>query len=138
MPIQLGVTVSDADIAQYIQETFAPVPLTTPTATPTVNPTAAAWAAADRDCAGDYAHRSRNTGRCRYTGGGDARHPRHTRYAGYTRRDPGYAWDARLPHRFTDSASFGDAESRASLGDLDGELWDVREESPDLHRDEQG
>ncbi len=41
----LGVTVSDADITQYIQETFAPVALNTPTQTPTVNPTAAAWAA---------------------------------------------------------------------------------------------
>lgn len=41
----LGVTISDADLNTYIQETFAPVPLNTPTVTPTINPTASAWAA---------------------------------------------------------------------------------------------
>lgn len=40
----LGLTVTDADIAGYTQTNFAPVPLTSPTPSPTVNPTAEAWA----------------------------------------------------------------------------------------------
>jgi len=40
----LGLSISDADIARYNTETFAPVALTSPTATPPVNPTAAVWA----------------------------------------------------------------------------------------------
>ncbi len=40
----LGLAITDADIAQYNTETFAPVALSSPTATPPVNPTAAAWA----------------------------------------------------------------------------------------------
>jgi parvulin-like peptidyl-prolyl isomerase len=40
----LGLSITDADIAQYNTETFAPVALSSPTATPPVNPTAAVWA----------------------------------------------------------------------------------------------
>lgn len=41
---QLGITISDEDMEQFIAEQFAPVPLTEPTETPTSEPTAAAWA----------------------------------------------------------------------------------------------
>jgi len=94
----------------------------------------------DRDGAGDHADDASDTGGGRYAGGGDARYPRHTRHAGYagnTRRDTGYAWDARKPSRVADGAGFGDTEPRTGVGDLDGELRDVRDKSPDFDRDEQ-
>lgn len=40
----LGVTISDQELQQYVQESFAPIPLGSPTPSPAVNPTAAAWA----------------------------------------------------------------------------------------------
>jgi len=40
----LGITVSDAEVDEFIAEQFAPAPLTEPTQTPTAEPTAAAWA----------------------------------------------------------------------------------------------
>ena len=40
----LGLAITDADLAQYNTDTFAPVALSSPTATPPVNPTAAVWA----------------------------------------------------------------------------------------------
>ena len=40
----MGVTISEDEIDQFIAEQFAPVPLTEPTQTPTSEPTAAAWA----------------------------------------------------------------------------------------------
>lgn len=40
----LGLALTDADLARYNTETFAPVALSSPTATPPVNPTAAVWA----------------------------------------------------------------------------------------------
>ncbi|MEX2314182.1 MAG: SurA N-terminal domain-containing protein, partial [Thermomicrobiales bacterium] len=41
---EMGVTISDEEMEQFISEQFAPVPLTEPTATTTSEPTAAAWA----------------------------------------------------------------------------------------------
>lgn len=40
----LGLAVTDAEVQSYVDENFAPVPLSSPTPSPTVNPTAAAWA----------------------------------------------------------------------------------------------
>jgi parvulin-like peptidyl-prolyl isomerase len=42
----LGITVTDEEVDAFIEEQFAPAPLSSPTATPTVEPTAAAWATA--------------------------------------------------------------------------------------------
>ncbi len=42
----VGVTVTDADIDQFVAEAFAPVPIASPTPTLGVDPTAAAWATA--------------------------------------------------------------------------------------------
>ncbi len=41
---ELGITITDAEMEAFIDEQFAPVPLTEPTQTPTSEPTAAAWA----------------------------------------------------------------------------------------------
>ncbi len=41
---QLGLSITDEEVQNYLQESFAPVPLSSPTPSPTVNPTAAAWA----------------------------------------------------------------------------------------------
>ena len=41
---EMGITITDAEVDQYIDEQFAPIPLSSPTATVTVEPTAAAWA----------------------------------------------------------------------------------------------
>jgi parvulin-like peptidyl-prolyl isomerase len=40
----LGVTISDAEIDEFVDAQFAPVPLESPTPTATIEPTAAAWA----------------------------------------------------------------------------------------------
>jgi parvulin-like peptidyl-prolyl isomerase len=40
----LGITITDADVDQYVLEIFSPIPLGDPTPMPTVEPTAAAWA----------------------------------------------------------------------------------------------
>lgn len=40
----LGISVTNAEIDQFVDEQFAPVPLESPTPTSTVEPTAAAWA----------------------------------------------------------------------------------------------
>lgn len=40
----MGITVSDQDVDDYLASIFAPAPLTEPTPTSTVEPTAAAWA----------------------------------------------------------------------------------------------
>ncbi len=40
----LGITISDAELDEFILGLFSPVPLDDPTPTPTVEPTAAAWA----------------------------------------------------------------------------------------------
>jgi peptidyl-prolyl cis-trans isomerase C len=42
----LGITITDDEVEQFIDEQFAPIPLVSPTATSTVEPTAAAWATA--------------------------------------------------------------------------------------------
>jgi parvulin-like peptidyl-prolyl isomerase len=42
----LGLTLTDAEVDEYVAEQFAPVPLSEPTPTATVEPTAAAWATA--------------------------------------------------------------------------------------------
>jgi len=52
---ELGVEISDEEMETFIDEQFAPVPLTEPTETPTGEPTAAAWATQTveaRDAAG--------------------------------------------------------------------------------------
>lgn len=41
---EMGVSVTDAEMEEFIAGQFAPVPLSEPTQTPTVEPTAAAWA----------------------------------------------------------------------------------------------
>jgi parvulin-like peptidyl-prolyl isomerase len=41
---EMGISISDDEIDEFIAEQFAPVPLTEPTETPTSEPTAAAWA----------------------------------------------------------------------------------------------
>jgi peptidyl-prolyl cis-trans isomerase C len=40
----LGITITDADVEEFILEIFAPIPLGDPTPAPTAEPTAAAWA----------------------------------------------------------------------------------------------
>ena len=42
----LGITITDADVDQYVLEIFSPIPLGDPTPAPTAEPTAAAWATA--------------------------------------------------------------------------------------------
>lgn len=51
----LGITVTDAEMEQFMDEQFAPVPLVEPTPTSTVEPTAAAWATGTADAAGALA-----------------------------------------------------------------------------------
>lgn len=45
----LGITITDEDIDQFVLEIFSPIPLGDVTPTPTVEPTAAAWATATID-----------------------------------------------------------------------------------------
>jgi parvulin-like peptidyl-prolyl isomerase len=41
---QLGITITDQDVDQYLLQVFSPIPLEDATPTPTIEPTAAAWA----------------------------------------------------------------------------------------------